>query len=92
MELVGTAPPVMTMEIAATPCGPLRPTAVRTIEEASAIFRAIRDRLEAGSLEMSEALIRDEMGIIVAHVSYNGRVWWGAPESWTPESKAIFNP
>lgn len=92
MQLATSTPPAMTMEIPFTPCGPLPPTLVRTIENASEVFCALRDRLEAGSAEISEALIRDEGGVIVAHVSYNGRVWWGTPEGWTPDAKPILIP
>ncbi len=92
MQLQSNAPPAMTMEIPLSPIGPIPRRPVSTIEEASRIFCLIRDRLRGGSSEIGDALIRDESGMVVARVSYNGAVWWGAPEDWTPDAKPIFIP
>ncbi len=92
MQLESSAPPAMTMEIQTSPIGPIPRRPVATIEEASRIFCLIRDRLRGGSSEFGNTLIRDESGVVVAHVSYNGAVWWGAPENWTPDAKPIFIP
>ncbi|MCI0410683.1 MAG: hypothetical protein L0191_19345 [Acidobacteria bacterium] len=92
MQLAATALPIMTMEIPSTPLGPVPRRPVKTIEEASVIFCAIRDRLGAGSSEISDALIRNEQQRVVAYVSYNGRVWWGSPGHWKPGAKPIFSP
>jgi len=92
MELESNAPPAMTLEVPSTPIGPITRRPVATIEEASRIFCLIRDRLRGGSSDIGDALIRDDSGAVVAHVSYNGRVWWGPPEQWKPGSEPIFTP
>ena len=92
MQLVPSTPPAMTMEIPVTHQGPISPRPVKTIEEASRIFCLIRDRLRGGSSDIGPALIRDESGVVVAYVSYNGRVWWGPPGHWKPDTKPIFTP
>ncbi len=69
MQLQSNAPPAMTMEIPSSPIGPIPLRPVATIKEASRIFCLIRDRLRWGSSDFGDALIRDEPGIVVAHVS-----------------------
>lgn len=63
---------------------------VRTIDEARGIWLAYRDAegigvsgCERGCGEYMED------GKVVAHVSYNGRMWQGSARAWTPSTQEI---
>lgn len=47
------------------------------------------DKNDLGGGNWSGGLIMDDNNKVIAHVSYNGRVWEGA--SWTKDTKEITN-
>jgi hypothetical protein len=51
---------------------------IASFEEASRTFCAARDKAGEGASRTPSPKIVDERGEIIAHVSYNGRVWAGA--------------
>lgn len=63
---------------------------VASFEDASRLFCATRDRLGVGASQTPRTLILDGSGKVVAHVSYNGRVWPG--EHWTAGDVPLFDP
>lgn len=54
---------------------------VASFEQASRMFCEARDRSGNGASKTPTPLIVDENGAVIAHISYNGRVWAGA--EWT---------
>lgn len=60
-----------------------------TLNEASAAYRAFIEAHCLGASEAGECLIYHG-NKVVAHVSYNGRVWEG--EGYNPNAKPIFEP
>lgn len=79
------------------PSGPLtmhigrRRYPVASLEAASRMFCAARDRAATGASETPTALLISG-GEVVAHVSYNGRVWPGLPQDWKPGVKPLLEP
>lgn len=61
---------------------------VETYRDASLTFCVFRDKLGEGASNTPQAYIVDDTGVI-AHVSYNGRVWEGHPTKWNSETKEI---
>jgi hypothetical protein len=51
---------------------------VATFAQASQMFCAARDACGEGASTTPSPLIVDGAGSVIAHVSYNGRVWPGA--------------
>ncbi len=62
---------------------------VASLEEASAMFCAARNKAGTGAKDTPTPMIFDTAGKLVAHVSYNGRVWAGHPRDWTPQTKPL---
>lgn len=62
---------------------------VPSLEMASAIFCAARDRSRYGSRRTPTPLIYDTADRLVGYVSYNGRVWAGHPHDWKPGDKPL---
>ncbi|HTR86214.1 MAG TPA: hypothetical protein VMI56_17150 [Reyranella sp.] len=58
--------------------------------EASRMVEAARDRSGVGVSHFPDALIF-EGDALVAHVSYNGRVWAGHPRAWKPGDAPLFD-
>lgn len=55
---------------------------VSDMVHASRLVATIRDRTGAGASELGDAFPIFEDGKMIAHVSYNGKVWRGHPEDW----------
>jgi hypothetical protein len=51
---------------------------VATFEQASLMFCAARDKSGNGASRTPSPTIVDERGEVIAHISFNGRVWAGA--------------
>jgi hypothetical protein len=51
---------------------------ILTLEEASRKFCIARDRAGEGATRTPTPLIVDERGVVIGHISYNGRVWSGS--------------
>lgn len=65
---------------------------VASLQQASEMWERARDASGLGASQIGgHALIVNESGATVAHVSYNGRVWAGLPSGWTPESTPIYD-
>lgn len=62
---------------------------VATFEQASQMFCAARDKNGEGASKTPSPLIVDDAGSVIAHVSYNGRVWAG--QSWAPDATPLFD-
>ncbi len=57
---------------------------------ASQLTNAARDRSGVGANRFTNPLLFDKTGKQVAYVSYNGRVWAGAPRDWAPDRQPLF--
>lgn len=57
-----------------------------------AIERYDRDTGRGGASTVPECRITTESGEVVGHVSYNGKVWAGAPDAWRAGDVAVFVP
>ena len=58
------------------------------------VSKAYLDTIAAlglGSSQVPKCLIVDR-GRVLAHVSYNGRVWPGDPQSWTADLRPLYDP
>jgi hypothetical protein len=64
---------------------------VATLEQASQMFCKARDAADCGASEIHAQTIVDESGEVIAHVSYNGRVWAGTPQAWTVDAVPLFD-
>jgi hypothetical protein len=63
---------------------------VRTIDEARAMWLALRDAEGLGASDCVRGCGEySEDGKVVAHVSYNGRMWQGAARDWSPVTPEI---
>jgi hypothetical protein len=62
---------------------------VASFEEASRMFCAARDKAGEGASRTPTPKIVDEAGIIIGHVSYNGRVWAGA--SYVADAQPLYD-
>ena len=51
---------------------------IASFEEASRMFCLAREKMGEGASRTPSPPIVDERGEVIAHVSYNGRVWAGA--------------
>ena len=51
---------------------------IASFEEASRMFCLAREKMGEGASRTPAPQIVDERGEVIAHVSYNGRVWAGA--------------
>lgn len=60
---------------------------IRSFASASKVCRNFIEKFDLGSGNWTGGQIGDINGKIIAHVSYNGRVWQG--EKWTPDAKEI---
>jgi hypothetical protein len=62
--------------------------AVATFAQASQMFCVARDKMGEGASKTPSPKIVDERGEVIAHFSYNGRVWAGA--SWAPDATPLY--
>jgi hypothetical protein len=62
---------------------------VESLTEASAKFCAARDTAGTGASETPTPMLYNAAGVLIAHISFNGRVWAGHPREWTPETKPM---
>lgn len=79
----------MTLLIVKSAFGPVPPVEVFTLNQASAAFIAFTEHNNLGGNEAGECLLKIG-GKVVAHVSFNGRVWAG--RRWFSGAKPIFEP
>lgn len=66
--------------------------AVTSWRDVSVAYRRTIEALDLGSSRAPACDILDGTGQIVAHVSYNGRVWLGARRDWQPGSQPLYEP
>jgi hypothetical protein len=62
---------------------------IASYEEASRMFCAVRDKMGEGASRTPSPNIVDERGKVIAHVSYNGRVWAGA--TYAPDAMPLYD-
>lgn len=62
---------------------------ITSYEQASCMFCAARDKYGEGSTRTPTPVILDLAGSVIAHVSYNGRVWPGS--DWTPDATPLYD-
>lgn len=68
-------------------------TGVRDYAEASGIWAELRDENNLGASSMPRLTLVDiESCSTVAHISYNGKIWKGEPEAWTPRTELLYAP
>ena len=61
---------------------------VDSLEDASRQYQIAHDASGLGVSQWPNGTVYDS-GRIVAHVSYNGRVWAQSPNEWTPDAAPI---
>lgn len=64
----------------------------RSLEEAQRRYIALRDRTGYGASQFGFGKVFDEAGQLIAHISYNGRLWAPSPDGnspWRPGVLAI---
>lgn len=69
--------------------GDCAPIPFFTLNQASAAYRAFIERHGLGGSEAGQCLIMNGSKV-VANVAYNGRIFEGAPDEWTPSTKQLF--
>jgi len=62
---------------------------VASFAQASQMFCIARDKNGEGASNTPSPLIVDEAGSVIAHVSYNGRVWPGV--AWTVDAMPLYD-
>lgn len=62
---------------------------VASLAQASQMFCIARDKNGQGASNTPSPLIVDDTGSIIAHVSYNGRVWPG--DAWTVDAIPLYD-
>jgi hypothetical protein len=65
---------------------------VASLAEASELFCAARDHFGLGGDQTPTPEIADASGTVIAHISYNGRVWPGDDLLWTPDTEPLYCP
>lgn len=63
---------------------------VQSWEQVSKAYRSTIEKLGIGASQTPPCYVIDQSGSVVAHVSYNGKVWHGP--SWTSGSEPIYTP
>lgn len=66
--------------------------AVNSWRDVSIAYRRTIEALDLGSSRAPGCEILDSFGTVVAHVSYNGRVWLGPRRDWTPDTQRLYEP
>ena len=64
---------------------------VDSLEDASRKFLKVSAAYGEGASQTPSPLIVDSQGKTVGYVAYNGRVFEGTPQTWTPESKILYD-
>ena len=64
---------------------------VRSIKDASEKFCVVRDRMGVGASQMPQVLLVNDHNKTRYYVSYNGRVWAGAPNDWKAGDKPVYD-
>lgn len=64
-------------------------TCWRDVSEA---YRRTIDALDLGASRAPRCDILDSEGNVVAHCSYNGRIWAGSRHDWQPGSAPLYDP
>lgn len=64
---------------------------VETFKRASEMFCAVRDKAGNGASRTPSPLIVDDVGGVIGHVSYNGRVWPGTPQGWQAGVQPLYD-
>jgi hypothetical protein len=62
---------------------------VTSFVQASQMFCIARDKNGEGASNTPSPLIVDDAGLVIAHVSYNGRVWSG--DAWTIDAILLYD-
>jgi hypothetical protein len=62
---------------------------VASIEDASRMFCAARDKSGFGASKITTPLIYRADGGLLGYISYNGRVWSGHPRDWKSGTKPL---
>lgn len=81
----------MTIQVKRSALGDGPELPIVTLNQASAAYRAFLDSGGLGSSEAGCCLIR-QAGKVVAHVSYNGKVWAGTERDWKAGTEPLFVP
>src|ERR1700736_5998415 len=64
---------------------------VASFAQASQMFCIARDKNGEGASNTPSPLIVDDAGSVIAHVSYNGRIWAGAAAAWTSDARPLYD-
>jgi hypothetical protein len=65
---------------------------VRCWRDVSEAYRRTIDALDIGASHAPRCDILDSTGQIVAHVSYNGRIWSGSVQDFDPDARPLYEP
>lgn len=60
---------------------------VSSLQEASTVYSKERDESCEGASTFAEGTVVDDVGVKIARISYNGRVW--APGPWTSGAEPL---
>ena len=63
-----------------------------SLEDVSVAYRKTIETIGVGASEAPPCVIINLLGQVVAHCSYNGRIWPGRPSDWTPEKRPLYEP
>ena len=62
---------------------------VTSFAQASQMFCIARDKTGEGASNTPSPLIVDDVGSVIAHIAYNGRVWPG--DAWTVDAVPLYD-
>ncbi len=65
---------------------------VTSWQQVSDAYTAAIDALDIGASKTPPCLIINRKGRVIAHVSFNGRVWEGTPQDWHPRMTPLCHP
>ena len=64
---------------------------IASLRQASEMFERARDAMGLGASKIGPALSVRADGTTFGYVSYNGRVWAGAPGDWQPDRTPLYD-
>lgn len=59
-------------------------------KQASYVYSLARDKSGQGASKFPNGKLTDNKGNVIAHISYNGKVWQG--EQWKSGTEPLYNP
>lgn len=60
-----------------------------TLSELSAQYGLLRDKSGQGASRFPDAIVFED-GRQIGYISYNGRIWEGTSQEWSPNTRCLF--